>query len=374
MSKEKKKFLLKDDLFNKEKVTMLAKRIHSIYRPFNTKQFIVDCVKGFKTRELKERISWIRICLHKHIPLDYRKQVGVLLKSLPAPLDPNKTDNDFGDFIYASYNDFVAVYGLDKKYLNFSLHAICRLTKNFSCEDAIRYFLNTHQKETMQCIHTWLKDKNYHVRRLCSEGTRPNLPWSIKVGIPVTSTEKILDALYCDSTRYVVRSVANHLNDISKRKKEFVIKKLKQWKSKPSADFDYLAKHALRTLIKNGDKDALRLIGIHGNNPIGNVSLTVHPKKIKIGEHLSFTVKGTSKVRNQLLCNYDIVYQNKKGQMQSKKTYTMKISQLEKNGSFTVQKKILFIKRTTRTLYRGKHKIIIRINGKEYASDTFILT
>jgi 3-methyladenine DNA glycosylase AlkC len=39
---------------------------------------------------------------------------------------------------------------------------------------------------------------------------------------------EILDNLYFDKTRYVVRSVANHLNDISKLDPDFVVEILKK--------------------------------------------------------------------------------------------------------------------------------------------------
>ncbi|MDI9355014.1 MAG: hypothetical protein QM532_02220 [Cyanobium sp. MAG06] len=157
----------------------------------------------------------------------YQNKMNILLSSLPAPLDENKEDDDFGDFIYASYNNFVSVYGLDKKDFKYSISVIKELTKRFSCEYTIRYFINKYPKETMAELYKMCPDKNYHIRRLASEGTRPRLPWGTKVNIDIYSTEKILDNLYNDKTRYVVRSVANHLNDIAKIDKMFVINKLK---------------------------------------------------------------------------------------------------------------------------------------------------
>jgi|TARA_Y100001960_G_C14734217_1_gene859374 3-methyladenine DNA glycosylase AlkC len=44
-------------------------------------------------------------------------------------------------------------------------------------EFAIRTFLKNFPEKTMEYIQIWSKNENYHVRRLASEGIRPNLPW-----------------------------------------------------------------------------------------------------------------------------------------------------------------------------------------------------
>ena len=87
----------------------------------------------------------------------------------------------------------------------------------FSMEFSIRAFLNKYALETMQRVWSWATHENYHVRRLASEGTRPRLPWGYNVGLTTDDTLLILDMLYADQTRFVTRSVANHLNDIAKK-------------------------------------------------------------------------------------------------------------------------------------------------------------
>ena len=109
---------------------------------------------------------------------------------------------------------------------------MAEITKRFSAEAALRNFLNQFPKETLATALTWSKDKNYHVRRLASEGTRPNLPWAKKITYESKSMLPLLDILYADTTRYVTRSVANHLNDISKFDPGLVIRKLKRWQKK----------------------------------------------------------------------------------------------------------------------------------------------
>ncbi|MBZ0243392.1 MAG: hypothetical protein K8F24_09280, partial [Bacteroidales bacterium] len=180
-----KKVLLKDQLFNQVKVERLACEIEQVYPAFERSAFVHEVMAGFPARELKERISWMTACLRKYLPDGYKKVVSVMLKALPEPCDPGLSDNDFGDFIYTPYTDFVAQYGCTKAHLDFSLHALREMTTRFSAEDAIRYFINTFPEETLKALLIWSKDDHYHVRRLASEGTRPKLPWSQKIVIPV---------------------------------------------------------------------------------------------------------------------------------------------------------------------------------------------
>jgi 3-methyladenine DNA glycosylase AlkC len=240
-----KQFSLKDQLFNPQKVEYLSKLIKSIYLDFDDMGFHKDIIEKFPLLELKERIFCIREYLKKYLPKGYKLAVNILLNALPKPLDPNKTDNDFGDFIFAPFSDFIAIYGCDKNNLSFSLKALERITQNFSAEDSIRFFLDKFPKETLEKVKSWSVSENYHVRRLATEGTRPSLPWSKKLNLDNNWViNNILENLFYDKTRYVVRSVANHLNDISKINSNLVIETLVKWKKSKKQnlkkELDYL--------------------------------------------------------------------------------------------------------------------------------------
>src|SRR3990167_5195952 len=252
--KTEKLFLLKDMLFNESKVRRLATEIASVYPAFDSKGFCKKVVSAFPEQELMERIAGIRDALYGFLPSDYRSAIKVIMSALPPALDNTKTDDDFGDFIYAPYSYYVAKYGCDKKYLSVSLKALEEITKRFSCEAALRDFINQFPKETLVATKRWAKSSEYHVRRLASEGTRPNLPWAKKIQYDALSALPILDILHTDKTRYVTRSVANHLNDISKFDADLVVRTLKLWqkeKKQTEAELTFITKHALRTLIKN---------------------------------------------------------------------------------------------------------------------------
>lgn len=370
------KVLLKDLLFNKAKVEQVAGEIHRVHPSFKKNEFVRDVVVKFPELELKARISWITECLKKYLPGDYQRTVGILIKALPTPNNPELSDDDFGDFIYAPYAEYVAKNGCDKEHLEFSLRAFREMTTRFSSEDAIRYFINAFPKETLRELLSWTKDSHYHVRRLCSEGTRPKLPWSQKINILITAPLPILNNLFSDKTRFVTRSVANHINDISKIDPDLALDTLTKWQKSGKqklVEMDYIVRHALRTLVKQGNSKAMNMLGF-SHTPQVSVSKFIVPKQVKMNTALEFSFAIQSEEDTSVLIDYILYFQNKTGKLNRKKVFKLTKFALAKNKSVVISKRhMLREQMTTRTLYSGKHEVEIQINGKRLAKESFLL-
>lgn len=222
---------LKDQLFTREKVELIAGEIKHVDSAFQADEFVTMVVAQFPELELKARIAWIATCLERHLPRDFREAASALVRSLPAPAHPALSDGDFGDFIYAPYVEFVAQHGCTAEDLEFSLAMLREVTTRFSAEFAIRPFLDAFPDQVLTTLLAWTNDQHYHVRRLCSEGTRPRLPWARNLTLPYDVGIPILDRLFADTTRYVTRSVANHLNDVSKKNPELALDTLERWRN-----------------------------------------------------------------------------------------------------------------------------------------------
>jgi 3-methyladenine DNA glycosylase AlkC len=363
-------------LFNKTKVEKISNEILGVFPDFGKKEFENAVLAGFPQRELKERISWVRLCLKKQLPQDYREAVSLLIESLPEPCDPNLSDNDFGDFIYAPYADFVAQYGCTIENLIFSLGALKEMTTRFSAEDAIRYFINAFPEETMKALLKWSKDAHYHVRRLSSEGSRPKLPWAQKIYIPIEESLPILDNLFYDPTRFVTRSVANHINDISKIDSELAISTLTKWKKsgiQNPKETDFIIRHSLRTLVKQGNPKAIELLGIDPNPTVAILDFKIS-EKVDMDAHMDFSFSFKTEEDTTIIADYILHFQNRSGQMNSKKVFKLKTFDVRKGNLITLSKKH-FLKQfmTTRTLYPGRHEIELQINGKVLAKKSFEL-
>ena len=254
---------LKDQLFTREKIELITGEIQRVHPGFGAEEFFGAVVERFPELELKARIDWIATCLEEHLPADFRRAVGVLVRSLPAPVDPTRSDGDFGEFIYASYAEYVARHGCTAEDLEFSLSALREITMRFSAEFAIRPFLNLFPDQVLAILQIWTEDEHYHVRRLCSEGTRPRLPWASRLTLPYDVGIPLLDRLFADPTRYVTRSVANHVNDISKKDPHLALDTLEWWRGsghQRPREMGYMVRYAAQTLVRAGHPRALDLV------------------------------------------------------------------------------------------------------------------
>ena len=368
-------FSLKDQLFNPESVGRLADLFSAAMPTFPGASFQAAVLARFPELGLKERISHMTVCLRERLPSDYPDAVAILLQALPPELDPTRTDDDFGDFIIAPFSHFVAQYGCTRQHLAISLDALRAITKRFSAENAIRYFLNAFPAETLAFLDDCARDNNYHVRRLASEGSRPKLPWAQKLNIGYRDPLPLLDQLYADPTRYVTRSVANHLNDISKLDPDLVVSTLTRWQTsdqQAAAEMDFIIRHSLRTLIKQGDKGALTLLGYGETPDIEIVAFQTDTPAVKIGEAFIFTLTIKANKPQKLLVDYQMQFvsnSNRPGQ----KMFKLRQLALATGESVTIQKKHPMRLMTTRRLYPGEHQIQLQINGQPFGSLSFEL-
>lgn len=368
-------FSLKDQLFNSDKIQYLGGLFKQAYPAFRADTFHKAVVSKFPELELKERIAHISSCLREHLPADYADAVEILLRALPPELDPNKKDDDFGDFIFSPHSLFVATYGCSEDVLDLSLPALKTITKRFSAEYAIRFFINAFPDQTFNYLHEWMVDDNYHVRRLTSEGTRPKLPWAQKLNIPYNKPMPVLHTLHADDTRFVTRSVANHLNDISKIDPDLVLESLTQWqkgKQQNKKELNFMTKHALRTLVKQGNMDALGLLGFGGKPDIQVTTFESHTPVVKVGDAFEFTLAFESKKDQNLVIDYLMIFASD-GKKAGQKVFKLKQLELAAGQTINIKKKHPMRLMTTRRLYPGEHRIELQINGQNYGSLSFEL-
>ena len=365
----KAKVILKDILLNRTSVSKLSHTIKEVYESLDEDLFIDEVLSEFNNLELKGRVHWISIVLRKYLPDSYEVAVTILLKSL---------DNieNVGMFAFASYPDFVAHNGCNEENLELSLYMLGEFTKNFSAECAIRFFINMFPEETYLKMEEWSYSKNVHQRRLASEGLRPKLPWAKGITFDMYKGILPLYNLYYDNERYVTRSVANHLNDISKIDPLLVLDALSKWKKSKKQnkkEMEYIISHSLRSLVKKGHKETLEFLGYNYSPNITVTNLNILNPKINIGESINFSFNIKAVEDELLVIDYFIVYpmsNNKK----SKKVFKIKKLLLNKGKDIDITKKQTFRVMTTKKLYSGEYSLIIQINGKEFGEEKFHIT
>lgn len=254
-------------LLGSEAVDCLAHNISLVYPQFDEKTFRQVALDGLDPLGLMERGQHLARALRQCLPSKYAKAIEILLASLTPPL--TRTDGlGLAVFFYHPHACFVAEYGLEPKDnggqdpFEISMKAQYELTKRSSSEFSIRPFLIRQQDRTLSRLLEWTSDPDPHVRRLCSEGTRPRLPWATRIPAFIANPAPvlpILEALKCDQSLYVRRSVANHLGDIAKDHPEMVFAICERWLYGASSEVKWLIRHALRHPAKKGDKTALQL-------------------------------------------------------------------------------------------------------------------
>ncbi|MCU1645241.1 MAG: alkylation repair protein [Nocardia sp.] len=246
------------------------------------------------------------------------------------------------------------------------------LTGRLTAEFAIRALLRHDLDRALGIIARWTTSDDIEVRRLASEGTRPYLPWSTRVPEIIARrgiTVPILDALYLDDSEYVRRSVANHLNDLSRDEPDLVVAAARRWLDAPGADTARLVRHALRTLVKSGHPGALELLGFaHAAVEIDGPLLD--RTTVPFGGSIRFTatIRNTGATPARLSIDY-VIHHRKANGGQTGKTFKLATCTLAPGEAHTIDREHSFRPISTRRYYPGGHAIELRING--IASDRF---
>lgn len=357
-------FSLKDQLFNEQTVRQLAQAINLAEPSFAVDDFVSRTLAQFPALELKERIHCLVTTLAEFLPADFLAAREVLLAALPPPLDPNLQDDDFGEFIWVVPGEYVARFGCRDEYLQASLAFLGEATQRFSSEFAVRPFLHAYPQQTLAHVHAWVDDAHYHVRRLASEGIRPFLPWGQRVVLPLQDIVEVLDRLHGDHTRFVTRSVANTLNDISRLDAAVAVDTVKGWQAagrQRQAELQWMARHSLRTLVKDSDVQALTLLG-YPADPVFSVSRVKMNRTVRVGEDFCWQGELTSRRKQKLRINLRLYFLKANG-THAVKVFAIKDLEMSRGEKISLIKKVAFKPQTTRVLYPGAHYAQLVVNG-----------
>ncbi len=368
------KFSLKDDLFNPDTVGRLGQHFEAA-GVFDAAPFVDDVLAGMGPLELKARINWIAQVLARYLPDDFPAAADAIMAAMPPPLDPTLRDDDFGHFIYAPLGVFVEDHGLEG-HLNRSLDLLEAITQRFSMEYSIRAFINRWPDETLDRMRDWVSHDHYHVRRLVSEGTRPKLPWGQKIGLDHRQTLPLLDQLYCDPTRFVTRSVANHLNDITKVTPGLVLDRLAIWQKQDEQsekELLWMRKHALRGLIKAGHAGAMAHLGYQAGVDLTRARISIAPTELVPGDAAEIAVTLATPYDAPLIVDYVIDFVKANGS-HAPKVFKLKTFTAKAGKTVTLTKRHLFKDNaTTFTLHPGNHRLHLQVNGRVVDTVTFTL-
>ncbi len=363
------------DVFNPKVVNALAQKLKTVWQPFDAAGFCEMIIPNLPPLTFSERLKLIYSGLAAHLPKDFPAAVDILLKALPSPLEKEELDG-YDGFIIVPQSHYVSQHGM--AHFDLSMNALYEMTKRFSVEFDIRFFIESHPEKTLAVLTVWAKDESPHVRRLVSEGTRPLLPWAKRL----KDFEKnpapalaLLEHLKNDPALLVRRSVANHLNDVAKSHGDLVVATLQRWKKEhPGKEMDWLIRHATRTLIKRGHPGALALLGFQKGAEVKVENLRLASSKINLGEHLefSFDLVSTAADSQDLVIDYVLYFMKNNGSL-APKVFKMTARKLAAGERVSLQKRHSIRPITTRVYYPGEQKLAIQVNGEEMAEVSWFL-
>ncbi|QDH19580.1 DNA alkylation repair protein [Saccharibacillus brassicae] len=360
-------------IYTESFLRQFAARLQTAYPPFDERRF-VDAVlaRGWDELELKARMRRISEQLGLALPQPFAAALDVLYR----------VDEACTGFPYLFLPDFVEVYGSADADYELALNALERFTSGSSSEFAIRPFLLREPERTMRRMHVWASSDNEHVRRLASEGCRPRLPWG--QALPIFKRDpapvlELLERLRADPSLYVRKSVANNLNDIAKDHPEAVKETALRWYGRDPLT-DWIVRRGCRGLLRAADPGVLQLFGYAAAaSPeqaplLSAASLAVSPGSIRIGESAELRVELRARAGAPLRVRleYGIDYVKASGRT-SRKLFLLSDRTLQSGERFAFVKTQRFADLTTRRHYPGLHRIVLLVNGIEYAEDSLTL-
>ncbi|WP_328603820.1 DNA alkylation repair protein [Amycolatopsis sp. NBC_00345] len=322
---------------------------------------------------LRQRTDLLRDALLADLPGCYHELEDVVRRAL--------IDDTFTGWMIWPVTEAVSARALEDggpAAFDAALDLLADLTPRLTAEFAVRPLLDADLERALPKVLSWTEHPDEHVRRLASEGTRPLLPWARRVTAIVERpgvTVPILDALCRDESAYVRRSVANHLNDVSRGRPEIAVSAAARWSAADTGkQTAQLVRHGLRTLIKQGDADALALLGFAPPTGIALDGPALSGESVAVGDELGFscTLRNTSAAPANLVVDY-VVHHRKANGSTTPKVFKLTTKTLEPGAELVLERTHSFRLITTRVYHPGPHALEIQVNGESFGKAGFEL-
>ncbi|MGW7053955.1 DNA alkylation repair protein [Streptomyces sp. NPDC054887] len=355
-----------DELLNAQTLTRLARCLTRADAGV-TAAALRGCGAGLDGLRFTERVALVRDAVLADLPADFPAFARVLRSAL--------RDDGFTGWMIFPVTEAVAVRGLGD--FEPALALLAELTPRLTAETAVRPFLATDQERALRFMRRWTTHPDPHVRRLASEGTRPRLPWAPRLPALISDPAPalpLLDALYRDDSPYVRRSVANHLNDISRDHPATAVGVAARWLDAPAPTTFRVVRHGLRTLVKAGDPEALTLLGHSPALPVTVEGPHLHKAEIRVGDDLVFDCAVTNDDDRpaHVVIDYVVHHVKADGRL-TPKVFKLTTRSLAPGETWRATRRHSFRPLTTRRYHPGTHLVRIQVNGRPHDEVPFLL-
>ncbi|REJ81107.1 MAG: DNA alkylation repair protein [Acidobacteria bacterium] len=360
------------ELIDRAAIRRLADAVAATGRPFRRALYTRRATAGLDELELKARVRQVAAALRDALDPDLEVATQTLVEALPEPIASDEPTSEH--FLYWPYLQFVEEYAATPEHFELATSALHAMTQRFSAEFAIRPLLAAEPGRTLALLLEWTGDPSPQVRRLCSEGTRPRLPWGQRLPAFIDdphATTPILDALVDDPVEGVRRSVANHVGDIAKDHPEVAIALCRRWRRavprrSSREDRERLVRHALRHPIKQGNAEALALFGYGEASVEAKLALSAPSAKLGESVRLELEIVSLSGEAQDLLIDYAVHFPRADGSL-APKVFKWTERSLDGGATLRLERRHVFRRVTTRSNRSGRHRIEVLVNGSAVA-------
>lgn len=348
-------------------VERIGAAVGSVMPGFDHTGFAAEAIQGLLALELKGRVDHVARVLRRHLPERWPEAAQVLATALPAPIQGT---SGFEHAFWAW--PMVTVVEHHAADPAISLPLLRTMTSRWSAEFAVRPYLDGAPDESWRAAAAWAHDADVHVRRLASEGTRPRLPWGVRLRswTPARALP-ILDALVLDSELYVRRSVANHLGDIGKVDPALAREVAARWWAIGREEAQWVVKHGLRDLARKGDEGALGILGAAGSDA-SVTGLRIEPAVVRVGDPI--IVRGEIRSPSGGAVRVDLRWEwpGARGQWAGK-TFRGADRPLAPGELWAFQSSLSTKPVTTRPTRPGPQRLWLRVGGKDHGPCPWVL-
>jgi 3-methyladenine DNA glycosylase AlkC len=363
------------NLLNRDVIAAIGGQLAAHAPGFDRAAFEAAAGAGLEALELKARAAQITRALEAYLPQDFAAACDAMLAALHPETGVSALPSDgrgLRGWAVMPLSEYVAARGLGD--FDRSMRVLGQMTKRFSAEFAVRPFLRADPNRALGFLMQWAADPDPSLRRVASEGSRPRLPWGIRLEAFIADPAPLvllLTRLRDDPSGIVRRSVANSLNDIAKDHPDLVAALARDWLRDAPPQRVQLVRHACRTLVKRGHAPTLAALGFGAAAVEAN--LTVRTPVVRFGEALVFRLDLRGAAAQRLVIDYAIHHRKANGGTTAK-VFKWRVVELAEGAALSLERRHPIRAITTRRYCDGAHRVEALVNGRPVAAAAFELT
>lgn len=235
---------------------------------FETDAFVQYVEQHIAGKEFHDRQEVFCDAFDKYLPQSYETNLATFKKILGPKLQKSEGMFTEGWWLWP-VGHWVKRHAAAENFA-VSVDFIYELTQRFTGEFAVRPLLAAEPEKTLHVCIKWSTDSSVHVRRLASEGMRIRLPWAQKVEVQLEHFalfSEALSNLRADPEKFVQKSVANNLNDLTKKHVDLARQIVDSWlqDGELADETRWILKHGTRYIRKresrsDGQQELLEIV------------------------------------------------------------------------------------------------------------------